>query len=450
MRKKIIGLILLMATTGTAAASDIWQSLFTEKLRDANKGDSAAQYDVGSMYQNGRGVRADRDKAIEWYTRAASQDNPEAVSRLELMKSNEARFSSTADLASRGEVDSQFDLGNMYEKGIGTDIDYQQARHWYEKAAAAGHAKASYSLGLMYHEGTGIRRNNKTAFKWFSDAAKQGIIPAQYYLGKLYASGSGVRRNYATALEWYSRAADGGFDQARGAIIEVNEKMEQRQTANTAGKKTPEAQPGAESKPEKTAKAKPAPNKTVKAASKPKKQPQPVAKQEEKLIAQPAVPEKPEDSGDRTHNAQLMQDLMLTTWSRQARPVNYLPSAINNCRTDDKRIICFSDDQTRSSGDNDVKFKTKSIISDFASDGTFKVLYRNLVVNATQAEGDSREEPEAAYGDEGSGSSHTVNTGWGIEHSVECKMHDSNSLTCVKNKSRTVEISSQQKLAHGN
>lgn len=439
MRKKIIGLILLMATTGTAAASDIWQSLFKEKLRDANKGDSAAQYDVGSMYQNGRGVKADRNKAIEWYTRAAEQDNTEAASRLELMKSNESRFSTTEISASRGEVDSQFDLGNMYEKGIGTSIDYEQARHWYGKAAAAEHAKASFSLGLMYHEGSGIRKNNKTAFKWFSAAARQGSTPAQYYLGKLYASGSGVGRNYATALEWYSRAADGGFDQARGAIIEVTEKMQQPQPAKSARKKTPEAQPRWKS----------APKKTAKAASKPKKQPQPVAEKEKKLIAQPAVPEKPEDTGDKTHNAQLMEDLMLTTWSRQSRPVNYLPSAINNCRSEDNRITCFSDDQSRSSGGNDVKFKTKSIISDFASDGTFKVLYRNLVVNTTQTGSGPEQEPEAAYGDEGSGSSHTVNTGWGIEHSVECKMHVSNSLTCVKDKSRTVVISSQQNLAHG-
>ncbi|MEJ2137006.1 MAG: tetratricopeptide repeat protein [Desulfofustis sp.] len=421
MQNKIIGLILLMATTGTTAASDIWQSLFKEKLRDANKGDSAAQYDVGSMYQNGRGVKADRDKAIEWYTRAAEQENKEAASRLELMKSNESRFSTTEISASRGEVDSQFDLGNMYEKGIGTRIDYVQARHWYGKAAAAGHTNASFSLGLMYYEGSGIKKNNKMAFKWFSDAARQGSTPAQYYLGKLYASGSGVRKNYATALQWYSRAADGGFDQARGAIIEVTEKLQQPLPANTAEKKTSQA----------------------------KTRRKPVAKRGKKLIAQPTVPKKRKATGDKTHDAQLMEDLMLTTWSRQSRPVSYLPSAVNNCRSEDKRITCFSDDQTRSSGGNDVKFKTKSVISDFASDGTFKVLYRNLVVNTRQTGGSSQQEPEAAYGDERSAASHTVNTGWGIEHSVECKMHDSNSLTCVKDNSRTVRISSQQSLVRG-
>ncbi len=218
MRTEIPVLILLMATTGAATASDIWQSLFMEKLRDASRGDSTAQYDVGSMYQSGRGVAADRGKAIEWYTKAAEQDNPNAVSRLELMQANELRFTRTEVRAAQDDADSQFDLGNMYEKGIGTDINYGQARNWYGKAAATGHTNANFKLGLMHHEGTGIKQNNKTALIWFRDAAEKGSSPAQYYLGKLYASGSGVPQDYAMSLEWYSRAADGGFDQARGAM----------------------------------------------------------------------------------------------------------------------------------------------------------------------------------------------------------------------------------------
>lgn len=432
MRTEIPVLILLMATTGAATASDIWQSLFMEKLRDASRGDSTAQYDVGSMYQSGRGVAADRGKAIEWYTKAAEQDNPNAVSRLELMQANELRFTRTEVRAAQDDADSQFDLGNMYEKGIGTDINYGQARNWYGKAAATGHTNANFKLGLMHHEGTGIKQNNKTALIWFRDAAEKGSSPAQYYLGKLYASGSGVPQDYAMSLEWYSRAADGGFDQARGAIIEVTEKMQQLQPAKAADGETP----GPRSR----------------TAGKSRKPLQPAAGSEQKLIAQPhVVVKKPVKTARRKHDPQLMETLMLTSWSRQSRPVNYLPSAVNNCRSEGRKIICFSDDQTRNSGGNTVKFKTKSIISDFNKDGTFRVQYRNLVINASQSGNNGpSQEPEAAYGDEGADSSiHVVNTGWGIEHSVECTLRNSNSLSCVKDKSRPVEITSQQNLAHG-
>ena len=439
MQKNILILVLLMATTSTVAASDIWQNLFREKLRDATRGDSAAQYEVGSMYQNGRGVKADRSRAIEWYTKAAGQDNAKAVSRLELMKANESRFMKTEALAMQGDVDSQYDLGKMYEKGVGTGIDYKLARDFYEKAAARGHTNAGYSLGLMYHEGTGLKRNNRTAFKWFMGAAEKGSTPAQYYLGKLYASGAGVRKNYAAALEWYTRAADGGFDQARGAIIDVTEMMKQPQSVKTVKKVTPESH----------TRTKPEPVNTAKTGTRAKKPAPQAAGGGKTLIAQPKIEMKPKEAVSKTHNTRLMEDLMLTTWNRQSRPVSYLPSAVNNCRTEGRKITCFSDDQTRNSGGNTVKFKTKSIISNFSDDGTFKVQYRNLVVNASQQGSTVTQEQESAYGDEGTGSTHTVNTGWGIEHIVECTMHNSNSISCVKDKSRPIEISSRQKLATG-
>jgi len=433
MQKGILSLTLLLAITGMASASDIWQSLFKEKLREATSGSSDAQYDVGAMYQNGRGVKANRSKAIEWYTKAAGQENSKAVSRLELMKANEARFSKTGIRAIQGNVDSQYDLGNMYEKGIGTPIDYQQARDWYGKAAGAGHAEASFRLGLMYHEGAGTRRNDKTAFKWFRDAAEKGSTPAQYYLGKLYAAGTGVRKDYATALQWYSRAADGGFDQARGAIIEVTEKMNQPEPVKVTKKKLPKLRATARNKPKQQSPEQP-----------PR---QPVV--ERKLIAQPTLAVAREKPVKQAHNAQLMETLMLTTWSRQSRPVSYLPSTINNCRIGDKKITCFSGDQTRNSGGNEVKFKTKAIISDFSKDGSFKVTYRNLVVTASRTSGNTRQETESAYGDEGTGPGLVVNTGWGIQHSVECTLHDSNTLTCIKDKSRPLQITSQQNLANG-
>jgi TPR repeat protein len=432
MRTEILCLTLLMAIAGTTPANDIWQSLFREKLREASRGDSDAQYDVGSMYQNGRGVTPDRAKAIEWYSKAAAQDNQKAVSRLELMRANETRFSRTEAHAARGDVDSQYDLGNMHEKGIGTRVNYQKARDWYEKAAAAGHAGASFNLGLMYHEGSGIGQDNKTAYAWFRDAADKGSTPAQYYLGKLYASGSGVRQDYAAALEWYSKAADGGFDQARGGIIEVREKMKQAQSVPATAKAGPATEDVPAGKPDA------------------EEAPKPAAESEEKLIAQPEFEEQPAKAVSSEHNAALMETMMLDLWSRQGDPVSYLPSTINNCRTEEKRILCFSDDQTRESGENEVKFKTKAIISDFAADGSFQVRYRNLVITANQPDNGSPQEPEASRSDGETGvSSHTVNTGWGMEHTVECTMKNRHSLSCVKDKSRRIEIRSQQKLAHG-
>jgi len=40
-------------------------------------------------------------------------------------------------------------LGNLYAQGLGVARDYEQARRWYEKAAAAGDALAKDRLHTL-------------------------------------------------------------------------------------------------------------------------------------------------------------------------------------------------------------------------------------------------------------------------------------------------------------
>ena len=410
--KRLFGLILLLIATLASGSNDIWGTLFKEKLREAALGDSNAQYEVGTLYQNGRGTGASRDQAIEWYRKAAGQDNQKAISRLELMKANESRFSRDSRRAEKGDPESQYSLGNMYTKGVGTPIDQEQARHWYEKAANQGNVKAGYKLGLMYYEGTGVRKNSKTAFKWFTIAAEKGNIAAQYYLGKLYAAGSGVRRNYTSSLEWYTRAVDGGFNQARGEMNDVAEKLKAQKQAPAPVKRT--------------------------------------AVSRKKPAASGTTRNKPARRTSKTaRNTSVMEDLMLATWNRNSRPVSYLPSVTSNCRTADMKIICYSDDLTRETGANSIRYRTKSIISGFSADGSFNVLYRNLVINATRSETRVSSESGAGYDDEGPDKGYSVKTGWGKEHILECTLKDSNTIACLKNKSYAFEVISQQKLAAG-
>jgi TPR repeat protein len=48
--------------------------------------------------------------------------------------------------AARGEPVAMFDLGAMYERGVGVDPDKAAARKWYERAAAKGHPQARDAL----------------------------------------------------------------------------------------------------------------------------------------------------------------------------------------------------------------------------------------------------------------------------------------------------------------
>lgn len=414
MKHLTLGIALLFACTTTLAASDVWQTLFKEKLKEANQGNSNAQFDVGSMYQNGRGVAPDRSKAIEWYQKAAAQQNDKAVSRLKLLQANEERFKKELANASNGSKESQYKLGNMYTEGVGTNIDLAKAASAYEQSASQGYVKAEYKMGLINYEGTGVRKNRKAAFNWFSLAAEKNYPAAQYYLGKMYANGQGVKQNYNTSLDWYTRAVDGGFNQARSEMIEVTEKM----------------------KAPKQAKAKPAPKKQV-VAKKPIATPVPAKQQ---TAAKKAEPVSEKNYG--------IEDLMVAAWSRDGKPVTYLPSAINSCRTESKKISCYSDDQTRESANGTVRFKTKAIMRKFSRDGSFEVTYRNLVINSTQAATEAEDNAEIGDDDNGN-ASYAVQTGWGMEHVLECQMLDDSKVSCTKNKTNTFTLESPQAVAAG-
>ena len=57
---------------------------------------------------------------------------------------------------SRGNADCQWQVGSMYYNGRGVDVDYAQALPWLEKAAAQDQPKAVGQLGTMYSDGQGV------------------------------------------------------------------------------------------------------------------------------------------------------------------------------------------------------------------------------------------------------------------------------------------------------
>ena len=110
-------------------------------------------------------------------------------------------------LAEQGNVDAQFNLGLMYEKGRGVPQDYAEAVKWYHLAAAQGDADAQVNLGAKYNYGLGVPQDYAEAIKWYHLAAAQGNASAQRDLGIMYAEGRGVIKDYAQAHMWFSLAA---------------------------------------------------------------------------------------------------------------------------------------------------------------------------------------------------------------------------------------------------
>lgn len=137
-------------------------------------------------------------------------------------------------LAEAGEREAQYRLGVMFAEGKGVAPNDAEAALWFERAAEQGEAMAQYNLGASYAEGTGVRQDMTAAAKWFRRAADQGVPLAQLNLGLLYASGSGIPQDYVEALKWidlaiYALPAGGIRSDAARAVADVAVKMDSEQ-----------------------------------------------------------------------------------------------------------------------------------------------------------------------------------------------------------------------------
>jgi TPR repeat protein len=76
--------------------------------------------------------------------------------------------------AEGGHARAQYALGNMHNEGKGVAPDQALAAEWWHKAATQNHAQAQFALGVLYSSGKGVDKDNVAAHMWFSLAAAQG------------------------------------------------------------------------------------------------------------------------------------------------------------------------------------------------------------------------------------------------------------------------------------
>ena len=113
-------------------------------------------------------------------------------------------------LAAGGHRDAQFNLGLIYENGLGVPADRAAAARWYRHAAEQGDRMAQAYLAEMYAHGLGIARDDREAMHWYRSAAERGDAAAQYNVGLFYAMGRGVAPSDVQAYAWLTVAQENG------------------------------------------------------------------------------------------------------------------------------------------------------------------------------------------------------------------------------------------------
>ena len=139
------------------------------------QGDQYAQYNLGLCYQYGTGVSKDITEAIKLYLKAADQGYENAKTRLSELGITPIK------------VDASLTAGQLNDKGVEyhNNKNYSAAFQYYLKAIEKGNMYSQYNLGLLFQYGLGVTANSAEAVKWYRKSANQGYEEAKKKLKEL-------------------------------------------------------------------------------------------------------------------------------------------------------------------------------------------------------------------------------------------------------------------------
>lgn len=124
-------------------------------------------------------------------------------------------------LAEKDDADAQYNLGILYQKGLGVEKNPKTAFIWYKRASANGHTDAMYNLGIMYNKGRVVYRSPKDATRWWEKSAKLGNAEAQFNIGVEYFYGRNIGKDIPKALMYWKKSARQGNQSARAALYKA-------------------------------------------------------------------------------------------------------------------------------------------------------------------------------------------------------------------------------------
>ncbi len=60
------------------------------------------------------------------------------------------------EAAQAGDAEAQNNVGEIFERGLGEEPNYEAAATWYQKAVDQGYTRAMFNLGTLYEQGQGV------------------------------------------------------------------------------------------------------------------------------------------------------------------------------------------------------------------------------------------------------------------------------------------------------
>ena len=148
-------------------------------LKAAEAGDVHSQAAIGYRYLHGNNLPQDRDKAMQWLSKASDQGDAAAKRNLALIHADGTGMAIRnravpllIEAAEAGDTDAPMDLASIYYEGTVIPQNYAEARSWARKPAE-NHITAQLMLAMLYLQGQGGDKDLAEAYAWAS-VAKAG------------------------------------------------------------------------------------------------------------------------------------------------------------------------------------------------------------------------------------------------------------------------------------
>ncbi|HEY9029957.1 MAG TPA: tetratricopeptide repeat protein [Kangiella sp.] len=120
--------------------------------------------------------------------------------------------------AKSGDEQAQYLYAMMLFRGLGVELDSEQATKWMSRSAEQGYEKAVFHQAISHltskHQSVSIKQKEQ-ALKTMQTFAENGDKVAQYWMGNTFYFGYiDDRRSYNEAVYWYQLAVEQGSYQA--------------------------------------------------------------------------------------------------------------------------------------------------------------------------------------------------------------------------------------------
>ena len=153
---------------------------FKEFRKFARNGSPHAQLTIASMYYAGYGVERNVNESLKWFRKASKHG---------------------------GAAFSRYRAGMIYLFDPAIEQDIDKGMEFLTRAADTDHPQAAYVLASIYINGKLVEKDMMKGLQWLQVAAKLGDPEALYDLARFYEDGITGKNETAAAISLYKAAA---------------------------------------------------------------------------------------------------------------------------------------------------------------------------------------------------------------------------------------------------